>query len=238
MSSKQRNKWWGIVLLCGVVILLIGGLTYLLLTPKPRVDKVLVTGANQQQAQLVKQQLQQMSNGNWYRLPLQPIQQQLEQLPGVDQAVVSRGLPLKLQVYIKPEHLLALWNQHHALNERGEIIQLPDWCQKQCQASLPHLKGPKTKHRQLLSLYQLLQSSTKSAKLSIESMDKSRQGVVKLQLANGIQVTMGHEEDLTRWQHFVTVYPKVFGQHKHIEGTQVDLRYTNGMAVHWGKQHG
>lgn len=223
-----------LVMIIGLVIFM----TWLVGRDQPYVSKVVVTGVTPQQARDVKQRLQQVSNGNWYRLSLASIQKKLQKLPGVDQAVVSRGLPFQLKIQIKPEHLLALWNKHSALNARGEVIQLPPWCQQQCRNALPHLKGPKTKQRQLLSLYQLLQSRTKSAKLSIDSMAKSKQGVIQLHLANGLQITMANEEDLTRWRHFVTVYPKVFGHHKHLEGTQVDLRYTNGMAVHWGKQHG
>lgn len=221
----------------GVCLIVVGCIAFLSWSEQPLVSKVKVSGLNNAQKSVVKHQLGSLSNDNWFRIDLDKVQKVLQQAAGIDQAIVSRGKPFILNVHIKPQKLAALWNQGHALNQRGQVIRLPDWCQKQCQSQLPHIHGFKSQHRQLLGLYQLLQSQAKSAKLSIETMNMDQKGVVTLTLSSGLQVTMGSEQDLTRWQHFVKVYPEVFAG-RTLQGTQVDLRYTNGMAVHWGKQHG
>lgn len=227
-------RWCGIIILVAIVL---GGLAFLTWSPRPSVSQVKVSGCNQAQKNVIKHQLSQINNVNWFRINLTRIQQVLERASGIDQAVVSRGQPFQLQVDVRPQHLVALWNKHKALNQRGQVIRLPKWCQHRCKRHLPHLKGPKGQQRRLLSLYQLLQSQAKSVKLSVRVIEMDRKGVITVTLANGLQITMGEEQDLTRWQHFVTVYPQIFSN-RHKQGTKVDLRYTNGMAVQWGKQHG
>lgn len=237
MMTFNRRFFIGLsVLVC--LILGIMSCAVIVWYKQPLVEQVEVSGVSQPQQSVIKQTIQTKVHGNWFFINLTNIKSNLEQIPSVDKAVVKRGQPFKLKMDISPQRFAALWNQDYAINPRGELFKLPKWCQKSCQAQLPKLKGEKSQHRQLLSLYQLLQSEAKSAKLSIEQIDMDQKGIMAITLENGLKVIMGGEDNLTRWHHFVTVYSKIFGDRQDLNGTRIDLRYPNGMAVHWGKKHG
>ena len=56
-----------------------------------------------------------------------------------------------------------------------------------------------------------------------------------MELDNGVKLALGRSQRTERLQRFKQVYNKLFAEKVNsIKG--IDLRYTNGLAVHWKKQ--
>ena len=85
------------------------------------------------------------------------------------------------------------------------------------------------------ALYSYLQkflSDIEKLNLHINTLKVTSRGVYQVQLSNGIQIMIGRNNVLQRFDRFINLYPKVIGQ-KNNRVAHVDLRYSNGFAIKW-----
>jgi len=150
-------------------------------------------------------------------------------MPWVERVATRRVWPDELHITVFEQQAVAVWNKTALLSKEGELF-FPN--KGSFPQGLPKLMGPEGMAKQVLSQYQTMQSQLKIAELSILQVELDARRAWTLLLTNNIRLILGRNNSEQKISRFVSVYPKLIaGQQEKIE--QIDLRYTNGIAVHW-----
>ena len=160
-------------------------------------------------------------------LDLDQVRTQIEQVPWIAEAQVSRQWPSTLVVNIDQHRLVARWGDDAYVSDQGLVVS-----GYQVEHSLPLLQSHLDEVRDLLTQYRLLSQALSQLGLSLDELHESRSGDLELVLDNGIQVKLGNKELLTRVQRFIAVWNlDLYQQAEQVN--QIDVRYANGLAVNW-----
>jgi cell division protein FtsQ len=157
------------------------------------------------------------------------IKQSILQLPWVYAVSINRVWPNKLVIKITEQQAMARWNNNALLNSNADIFipnaaDLPN--------DLPNLFGPNDQAEEVWHSYQEMNQAIKNLGLDITGLGLNSQGCSRLVLNNGINVILGNEAIMKRFYEFIKVYPKIIGVNgKNV--ANVDLRYSNGLAIKW-----
>ncbi|WP_160173715.1 cell division protein FtsQ/DivIB [Nitrincola sp. A-D6] len=115
------------------------------------------------------------------------------------------------------------------MNHQGDIFW-PDLSAGY--AFLPRLNGPAHETRAIIEQYHDLSVLFARSGLRLIGLSLESRGAWNLELDNGIQVVAGREQLMPRLRRFISIYETELSQSAdRIE--QVDIRYTNGVAVRW-----
>jgi cell division protein FtsQ len=163
------------------------------------------------------------------QLDLRQIQAQLIDDPWVHNASVRRQWPPSLEVQLEEEVPVARWGDKGLLNHQGDIF----WPElKPEHRALPRLSGPAHETVRIMQQFHDLNRMFSSEGLRITALTLETRGAWTLQLSNGIRVVAGREQLVPRLRRFLIIYrQKLAARAGQIE--QVDIRYTNGVAVSW-----
>lgn len=163
------------------------------------------------------------------QLDLQRLQEQLVQDPWVHSASVRRQWPPALAVELEEEVPVARWGDKGLLNHQGDIF----WPQlKPEYAALPKLTGPAHETVRIMQQFHDLNRMFSAAGLRLTGLMLESRGAWTLELDNGIRVIAGREELVPRLQRFIRIYRQSLAP-RAAQIEQVDIRYTNGVAVSW-----
>lgn len=168
------------------------------------------------------------SNG-FFAMNVGEIQARLQALPWVDRVSVRRVWPDRVEIIIDEQLAVAHWGDEALMNARGQVFEpspLP------ALEALPRLEGPQGYEKRVLVMYRELATLLQPLKLGITHLSLSPRRTWDMQLSNGLVLAIGRNEPIERVARFVRVYPAILaagdGQ---LSG--VDLRYSNGFAIHW-----
>lgn len=188
---------------------------------------------------VVSNKIQQLIDAkNFFTVNLSVLQHQLQGLPWVETASIRRQWPDSLVIRLQAQQLQAICNRKGLINRYGEVFysQLTNSSQPSTELSLPALPQFFSDHchdsLKMLAVYQQLQPLLQTLSLQIETIRLNDSNSWQLSLNNGMKLQLGQTDILTKVNHFVKVYPKVFVSAKK-RARVVDLRYKNGMAVQW-----
>jgi len=168
-------------------------------------------------------------NANFFSIKVNQIKQSILQLPWVYAVSINRVWPNKLVIKITEQQAAARWNNNALLNSNADIFipnaaDLPD--------DLPNLFGPDDQAEEVWHSYQQMNQAIKNLDLGITGLGLNSQGCWRLVLNNGINVILGNEAIMKRFYKFIKVYPKIIGANGE-NVANVDLRYSNGLAIKW-----
>ena len=109
---------------------------------------------------------------------------------------------------------------------------------KKIQADYENIKFLETNYseKDILNIFQRLKDDLQALNLEMRWLHVSPNRAYRLQLNNGIIVNIGDEQVLARFQRFVHLYPRVIAG-KQAKVKQVDLHYSNGLAIQWQEPH-
>ena len=163
------------------------------------------------------------------QLDLQRLRDQLVQEPWVYSASIRRQWPPALAVHLEEEVPVARWGDKGLLNHQGDIF----WPElKPEYAALPKLIGPAHETVRIMQQFHDLNRMFSTAGLRLTGLVLESRGAWTLELDNGIRVVAGREQLVPRLKRFIRIYrERLVKQAAQIE--QVDIRYTNGVAVSW-----
>lgn len=156
----------------------------------------------------------------------------ISQIPWVATVSVTRVWPNGLKIHIIEHTPVARWNNNQLLNESGIAFDPGPLAATQLPSNLPWLNGPDQQDNKVWQTYQQLLPLVTPIGLSITSLNVDARQSWQLVLNNGMKLILGQIDLTQRLQRLVNVYSQVFGS-RGSEVEYVDLRYTNGMAVHW-----
>ncbi len=236
----HESDWiWKPVLvltICGILLSLIFTVVreYTQWLNRP-VETVVVDGATRHiDKTVIANQVAAGINGRILELDLGAIQERLVEEPWINEVEVRRAWPPALQVRLIEEVPVARWGNRGLLNHQGDIF----WPERvDAYKALPELSGPSHETDRIMQQFRDLNSLFIRSGITLAGLELEPRGAWTLHLNNGIKVVAGRDELMPRLRRFIQVYEtQLFKQQESID--EVDIRYTNGVAVKWKKSSG
>jgi len=161
-------------------------------------------------------------------LNLGEVRANLEAMPWVAKASVSREWPGVVRISVVEEQAAARWGRAGLLNTRGELFveeatHLP--------VELPRLNGPEGTELEVAQRYFELQQKLEQRGLSVTVLNLDERGSWDLKLSNGINVRLGSTSIEQRIARLFLALDQVLADSSRVN--YIDMRYTNGFAVGW-----
>ena len=143
----------------------------------------------------------------------------------------SRGRvwPDVLHVTLVEQRAAARWGGEALVNPLGAVFTPR---QGGVDRALPALEGPPGTAPQVLVFYRQVNEMLAPLGLKAARLGMDMRRAWRLELGNGVTVTLGREQGMQRLRRFTRYYPEVVAK-RAAEIAEVDLRYTNGFAVRW-----
>ena len=169
---------------------------------------------------------------NLWTLNLNVVKDKLMLDSWIDQLILKKCWPNKLEVSILSNKPIAVWNDRFFLTASGKVLHSTKNELKLKNLNLPKFYGETGKENLLLNTYLLLLEKLSSIGLLVERLDfKQDQGIVVL-LNNNTKLKLGTFDLSDRITRFIVAYKKkLYPSISDI--SYIDLRYTNGVAVAW-----
>jgi cell division protein FtsQ len=154
-------------------------------------------------------------------------------LPWIDKVSIRRKWPNILIVNIEEQHPIARWKNEALFNASGMLFTPPATT---FPAGLPLLLGPEEEVQDVIANYQTIQKLLIPLNFKITQLDVDERGFWHMIVNGNLNVFFGNEDVLSRLKNFITAYPKIITDHPDKKIAAIDLRYKNGVAVHWEGQ--
>jgi cell division protein FtsQ len=167
----------------------------------------------------------------FFSVDVAAIRKAAEQLPWVYKASVRRIWPATLRVQIEEQQPVAHWQESGYLNAHGEAF-FPE--RNPATLELPWLSGPQGQEQKVLAHYGQVVETLAPLGLQVQQLALDERRAWSVRLDDEVQLWLGRAEPWQRLQRFVRAYPGVFAG-RLAELKRVDLRYSNGFSVLWGK---
>lgn len=168
-------------------------------------------------------------NKGFFSVDVERIKDQIKEFAWVSHASVTRIWPDRVNISITEKHPVALWNENSLLSASGELFTPPT---QTYPTSLPQLSGPEGEQILMAQYYSKMNNVLLPLHFKIARLELTPSMAWSITLQNGMKLSIGHKDVLTRLTHFVKVYPKIVGGRVG-EVEYIDLRYQNGLAVKW-----
>lgn len=177
----------------------------------------------------VEQGLWTQINAPLLDLDLQRLHESLVEQPWINEASIKRSWPAAIEVQLTEEVPVARWGGKGLLNHEGDIF----WPElKPEYQSLPQLNGPSHETVRIMQQYHDLSQLFSRSQMRILGLTLEPRGAWDIELDNGIHIIAGREELMPRLRRFLDVYAAQLAD-RAAEVAEVDIRYTNGVAVRW-----
>ncbi len=193
------------------------------------IRNVKIFGAEHIDHEIIKKIISPMIDQGFFGVDVDKIKERILQLPWVAQVVVRRVWPDVVAIAVKEKKPIALWNDNSLLSSEGELFA-PE--ATTYPVGLPQLAGPAGEQILMAQYYAKMNSILMPLHSKITRLELTPSMAWGLTLDNGMKLSIGHKDILTRLNHFVKVYPKIVGD-RGSDVEYIDLRYPNGMAVRW-----
>jgi cell division protein FtsQ len=193
------------------------------------IHHVKIFGAQHVDHESVQKLIFPLVSRSFFGIDVDKIKERILQLPWVAQVVVRRTWPDLVVVSINEKKPVALWNNNSLLSSAGELFtpQMGTY-----PTNLPQLMGPAGEQIMMSQYYDKINGILSPLHSKITRLELTPSMAWSLTLDNGMKLTIGHKDILTRLNHFVKVYSKIVGD-RVFDVEYIDLRYPNGMAVKW-----
>lgn len=150
---------------------------------------------------------------------------EVEALPWVDQAAVSRHWPDALEIFVTERRAVARWKDRALVSASGELFEVAGTGGMQ---GLVRLVGPEDRQREVFERWRQMRKRLAPEGLEIRSVGLDARGAWRLQLETGMALLLGRDELSLRLDRFLAVHKGL----RDMEGIErVDLRYPNGFAL-------
>ena len=164
-----------------------------------------------------------------FGIDLPDLQKKVISIPWIHDASVSRQWPPAIRINVVEEVPVARWGDKGLLNHQGDIF----WPElKPEYLALPRLSGPAHETVQIMEQFHDLNRMFANTGIQLQGLTLEPRGAWSLKLSNGIEVIAGREHLVERLRRFLVIYQQDLAA-KADQIRQVDIRYTNGVAVQW-----
>jgi len=242
---ERMQKLSRFLMRCFAVMLVIGVLVWLSQRPVFSLKQIQVEPVAGQTLKhinksIVKRQVLETVQGNFFSVRLEDVKRGFESMPWVRHANVRRVWPNGLIVNIEEQKPFATWggaDSQTLMNSHGELFagrvsELGD------DTRLLDFSGPDDAGQEVMSLYEKANNWFKPWNAEVVSLALTDRYAWHVKLSNGMKVEFGRDEESSdknlteeRVARLFKYWPQV--QEKWANRIDaVDLRYANGFAVH------
>lgn len=177
----------------------------------------------------VAQKIEDYLYDGFFKTKLDGIKREVESLPWVYDTSIRRVWPDTLRITVEEQVALARWGDSALVNEQGEIFtplinSFPD--------GLPVFFGPDGDQVVITRSYKALRDILSNEDLTIVRLDMDERRAIRILLGNGVELMLGRMGRQKVLWRFVRAYRSLLAG-KIDAIAKVDLRYSNGFAVHW-----
>lgn len=181
--------------------------------------------------QEIKNAIKKSQLNNFFKLDVNQVQQNLEQLPWVYSASVRKQWPNEVSVYVIDQQPVAQWNDDFFINRQGVIFQAD---KARVPEPLPKLFGPEGSELLALENYRNINELLVYIKAEIAELVLTERHAWQITLNDGVLLNLGREDRIKRIQRFMDSYQQIKRMsEKNLQVDYIDLRYDTGMAVGW-----
>jgi len=188
---------------------------------------------------LLRTQVLQQLNGNFFSMRLDQTRKVFEELPWVRSASVRRVWPNNLLVTIQEQEPVGIWHSNEGpklINAYGELFTV-NLAEVDPEKKLIEFSGPLSSNKEAMELYQQLDQWFKPLEAKVVSLSLSSRYSWTTRLDNGMSFELGRDLDQkdrsqmkNRLERFYKVWPEVKEKLPN-KVDYIDLRYANGFAV-------
>jgi len=176
----------------------------------------------------------------FFAADLLEIRSEIEQLPWVARAEVSRYWPDALLIRVHEHRPVARWNDSGLFSDQGELFEASGSHGMQ---GLPRLSGPDARREEVWEAWHWMRGYLAAVGADVAVLSVDQRGAWTATLDSGLELKLGREMVRERLQRFVQVHEELRVSER--RPVRIDLRYTNGLAIRWaiqappeGEQHG
>lgn len=177
----------------------------------------------------VQERMEPFVEANFFKVDLDGLRQDLEQMPWIAHVEVRRVWPDQVTVHLE-EHLpIARWGDEALLNNSGQAFAPSDLARYE---HLPQLHGPKRAQQRVMQQYQMLSQMLRPLGFSIERLELRERGSWFVTTGQGVELLLGRDQIIEKMRRFTAIYQQALAQESE-KIARIDLRYANGLAVAW-----
>ncbi|MCQ4237000.1 cell division protein FtsQ/DivIB [Stutzerimonas stutzeri] len=177
----------------------------------------------------VQQRIAPFVEQSFFKVDLNGMRHQLEQMPWIAHVEVRRVWPDQVMVRLDEQLPIARWGGEALLNNKGQAFSPDDLSRYE---HLPHLYGPKRAQQRVMQQYQMLSQMLRPLGFSISRLELRERGSWFLTTNQGIELLLGRDQVVEKMRRFTAIYQKALEQESE-KIARIDLRYANGLAVAW-----
>jgi len=168
------------------------------------------------------------ASGGFFAADLAEVRAEVEALPWVASAGVSRHWPDALRIAVTEHRPIARWNETALFSDRGEVFEADG---SQRMQGLARLSGPEARRDEVLENWHVMRRSLAGVGQDLRELAVDQRGAWTAVLDNGMELKLGRELIDQRLGRFVQVHDELRSGPRRV--ARVDLRYTNGLAIRW-----
>lgn len=200
------------------------------------VDQIAVVGElrNLNSQQFIRNVEVEMEKG-YFRLDLQKIKRDAEELDWIDTVQVERRWPDSLRLTVREHIAVARWGENALLSDKGKVFS-PENIEAFTQ--LPQLYAVSAPVDVVVHAYTSISERLAVFNLNVVSLRRSprESWVVEVETTNeerrGFEIVMGRGSVDGKIDRFLKIYTRALQAERH-RLQVVDMRYSNGVAVQW-----
>lgn len=176
----------------------------------------------------VMRQIPVYQGDRWLDVDLEQIQLEVEGMPWIYSAQISRQWPHTVHVRLQEQKPIAVWNDQQLLNQYGQVFERDT----KVVTGLPVLQGTEGSERNVMECFLEFSRLLAPLRLKLVRVQLDERHAWNLTLDNGMLIKIGNQDSLQRMQRFVFLYQQELATAKQPVAV-VDLRYGSGAAVQW-----
>ena len=151
-------------------------------------------------------------------------------IPWVEDVSVRLVWPDRLEIDVREREAVAVWRGRKLLEPNASLFEPASL---EGSATLPSLRGPPGRHRQVLERYrQLDRVAREYLGARVTRLEANARGVWVAELSSGIVVQLGADTFVDDLPRYARAFPRALGERLQ-DVKSIDLRYGSGFAVRW-----
>lgn len=229
-------------LVAGVTLVAWAGQQWLSELEGPAFETLVLKGERRQlTAEALRERVRPALEPGYFGADLGALRESLEAEPWVASVSVRRRWPSTLELTVREQEPVAVWNRSGFLNPQAEFF-VPREIHEE-PGPLPELSGPDGTEAEVLAAWRDMQAALDEAGLTAEAVHLSDRRAWTLEIGNGPRVQLGRHDREGRFERLANVALPALARSERValDGlATIDMRYTNGFSVapHGADQEG